>query len=302
MRFLKYLKYLPVILIFLAISGFAFYQWREASNALEMLRLTNTELQQANLDLGRAHTQLANEEKIHKTTIDKIDASWKAEIKRREALIGLYAELEARYEAEKKKEKIVVKIVYRDTTEELPVGKIFLKKDDGTLFPLDSMYFDYKDFRLDATGDVIKQEFSYKLHQTFRAQFIETTLPSGAKNHYAKIWELDDKGKDVEELKLSKFEVTSSEKLANSMQWWAPHVDIGVGYGLTTKIVGLLNADLGFSLSGDGKNGFSMTFSPAQYNIGGPLPLVSNIWLMPYGGWDTGTSALHFGLGLGVVF
>jgi len=319
MQIKSYLKYIPWVILVLAVGALAFSQWREAVATRKLLTAQNTELMKANLDIGRAHTKIVDQAALHKTALADIDSKWKAEIKKRQALVTMYAQLEGRYEAEKKKGKLVTKIVHEETLIGLPKEGLWKRDGEGYML-VTSMPFSYKDFRIDITGDAIKQQIGYKLHQRFHLQFVETKLPTGGRNHYAKLFELDDKGKRVGELKLDKFEVLRSDEMESHIMWWNPKLDLGVGFGMSHKIDFNWVAELGFSLSAYGKtlddiswrffrvgtgitkHGFSLSFSPTQFNLGKHLPLISNAWLMPYGGYDFGHQAGHFGLGLSVVF
>lgn len=319
MQIKSYLKYIPWILVVLAVGALAFSQWRAAVATRELLMIKNTELMKANLDLGRANTKIVDQKKLHKTALADVDRKWKAEIKKRQALVTMYAQLEGRYEAEKKKVKITTKVVTEEEVIDLPPDGLWLKASHGYML-VTSMPFRYRDFRIDIDGDVIKQQMSYKLHQRFHLQFIETKLPTGGRNHYAKLFELDDKGKRVGKLKLDKFEVLRAAELTNRMMWWNPKLDLGVGFGMSHKIDFSWVAELGISVSAYGKtpddiswrffrvgtgitkHGFSISLSPVQFNLGKYLPLISNAWLLPYGGYDFGHQAAHFGLGLSVVF
>jgi hypothetical protein len=302
----------------LGVLSLSFY--KKNSDLQKLATARNTELMKANLDLGRAHTKIGDANAL----VSKLGKRIRQEIKAREAAVASYGELQLKYEAEKKKVKTLTKIVYKDRTTEkvvdLPKKKLFMRQDDGTYKEITSLLYSYKDFRIVIEGDAVKQTLSYKLTQRFRGQLVETHLPTGGKNHYATFYELDEKGKDIGKLKLEKFEVIRSEDLPRKMMWWNPKLDLAVGGGVTHKLDGIWLADVAFSLSAYGRtsddllwrffrvgagltnNGFSLTFSPVQFNLGKHLPLISNIWLTPYGGYDFGSGAGQTGLMVGVVF
>lgn len=317
------MKYIPWIIVIVAVAGLAFYQWRAASSTRALLQIKNNELQQANLELGRARTTITKQRELHKTAIKNIETKWQHEIKERKALITMYADLEARYKVEKNKVKIRTKIVYRDKPGEiidLPKNKIYVREDNGEYREITSMEWNYKDHRITITGDSIRETLSYKLHQHFSGTLLETRLPGGAYNHYFRLNELDNKGKVIGKLKLDKFEVLKVDELPNKMTWWNPKIDLHVGFGINQRIDFNWVADLGVSLSTYGrtlddikwrffragigvtKHGLSISFSPAMYNIAKNLPLVSNMWISPFVGFDLGAKATHFGTGIGVVF
>lgn len=322
----SWLKYVPFVLIIILLGFISFYQWRAATNAKELARINSDKLMEANLELGRAHTKFAEQEKIQLQAIQEIDKQWKAEIKEREALVTLYAKLEGEYQVEKKKVKIVTKIIYKDnvvntsTTVDLPKGKIFIRKDDGEYREVTSMPIAYSDFRLSLTADAIEQVLSYKLKQQFHIKFIETALPQGGFNHYFELVEMNGKEK-VGQLEVTSFEVLKAKPPGKHMMWWNPKIDIGFSGGVTFNLLPEYYCDLGISLSSYGltpndltwrffrfsvgytfQKGLGLGFSPVQYNIGGPIPLVSNMWITPIIGYDPITKGAFSTLGLSVVF
>lgn len=321
---MKWLKHLPWLLLVLAIGGVAFYYYSDARSTAALLSLKNKELMTANLELGRAHTMITDQKKVQKAALTDIDKKWKNEIHKRKALITAYGQLQAKLDVEKKKVKTITKIRWKERntvrTVDLPKGKLFVRQDDGKYKEVDALTYSYKDFRITIEGDAVKQTLSYKLHQRFKGQLVATVLPGGAKNHYAKVFEVDDKGKVVKELKLTHLDILTSNDLPKRMMWWNPKVDLGLGMGITSKLGFGWVADLGFSVAAYGvtkdditwrflrlgmgvaPGGFSLTLSPAQLNVGKFLPLISNMWLTPYAGYNFGESVGHFGLGLSVVF
>lgn len=321
---MKNLKYIPWLIVILMLGGVSFYYYRDAQSTAELLSMKNKELMTANLELGRAHTIITDQKKVHRAALADIEDSWKKEIDKRKALIVAFGQMEARYEAEKRKVKTITKVRWRDRNTDrvidLPKGKIFIRQDNGEYKEITSLTYGYKDFRISIKGDAIEQTLSYKLTQRFRGQMVATLLPNGAKNHYVKIFELDDKGKAVKELELEHLDVLTSNDLPKRMMWFNPKLDLGIGAGVNSKLVFTWVADFGFSFAAYGvtkdditwrflrvgtglsNHGFSLTFSPAQLNIGKFLPVVSNIWLTPYAGYEFGTPAAHFGLGMSLVF
>jgi len=315
---------IAAVLTILLLSGLAIKQCQTNRQLQSLIQEKNSKLMEADLTIGRAQTEIVSLKKVHSIALANIDKKWKEEIKKREALVVLYVELQAKYEAEKLNIKVKTKVVYIDrvTTEpvEIPVGKLFIKKANGDLEEAISLPWKYSDFRIDLEGDALNQTLSYKLHQRFRLQFIETKLLTGARNHYAKLWELDDKGNKLKELTVTKFEVIRGEELPDKMFWWNPKLDLGIHGGITTSGDGTVLFDLGLSTSSYGKtpndifirffrlsaqyylNGFSVGFSPVQYNLGRHLPLVSNLWITPNLSYAPVDKVGIFSLGLSVVF
>jgi hypothetical protein len=314
---LQLLKYVPWVLVILALGAVLIWQWNSKRNLEDLMNQRTSELQKANLELGRANTKIGDANLL----ISKLSSQVQEEIEARNALLVILADLQASYEVEKKKVKTITKILYKDRLIDLPAGRMFVRLDDGTYQEVKSITYSYKDFRIQIEGDAIQGTLSYKLNQRFRALFAETHGPGGVINHYAELFELDDKGKDVGKMKLEKFDVVRSDILPTKMMWWNPKLDLGVGFGSNSHLDFAWVTDIGISLSAYGRTpndidwrffrfgagmsgsyGFSLSFAPVQYRIAKFLPLVSNIWLNLYGGYDFGLMAPHFGGGISVVF
>lgn len=303
--------------------GWGFYnQYKSANNYKQLLSIKNKELMTANLKIGRAATKLVEQKLLHESTVKTLNKEWQKEIQERKALLSQYSELKAELVAEKKKVKVVTKVVYRDKVKEikidLPPDRIFVRNGDSYK-QITSIPWQYSDFRIDISGDALKKELSYRLHQIFRARLIETELPSGGYNHYAEIYEVDPKGKKVGKLKITKYEVLKKRIRDKRFFWWAPKVDLNVSLGLNLSPEFTWGIAAGFSPSGYGrtKNDLMLRFvkfnlginrengyvsvTPITYNIGDPLPLVSNIWIGPEVGLDFERNVFA-GINLGVVF
>lgn len=306
-----------ILSLMVAGLGFVAYQQYQAKKSYAALLSTKaTELQEANLKIGKAETKIADATNL----IDKLNQDIQDEVKRRNLVLKLYAELEAQYIAVKDKVQIVTKIIYQDKEIPIPAGKIFVKLTNGTFEEVTSMKFNYSDFRLTIEGDAVKQVLTYKLHQKFRAIFVEAVLPNGIPNHYAELYELDAEGKDAGRLELTNFKVVRSEDIKAKMHWLNPKLDLGLGYGIHGKGHGWTGS-VGLSISGYGptpndltwrffrtgvqimdSSEFILNFSPVQYNIGAPLPLISNLWIVPSVGYNFTANTWATGLELGVVF
>jgi hypothetical protein len=113
---------------------------------------------------------------------------------------------------------------------------------------------------------------------------------------------------------------------SRQMYWWSPGIDVGVFAGGRVFSIGgdpgdifSFGADLGFSFSSYGRtkadsllrffrlgagydaqhNAAHFSFAPVQVNLGDPIPLLTNLWLWPYIGLDTG-GALNVGGSVGL--
>lgn len=308
-----------VVFLLLCMCVFSVWSWKTNRDLNSLLEQRTEELQSAKLEVGRAQTIIGNAQK----EISNLSSKIKEEIEKNKQLLQLYAELKGKYEVEKNKVKIVTQIIYKDREIPIPTNKIFVKLDDGTFEEVTSMQFNYNDFRLTLQGDAIKEELSYKLHQNFRAVFVESSGPGGVVNHYAEIYEQDNEGKDVGAIQLTKFTVVKSADLQNRFSWWNPKLDIELGLGSTLPYVDInpyfglnisfmsygkteddlswrfLRLGLGYFASDDEK--LMLNFSPVVANIAKRLPLVSNIWTGPTIGTNFNETVM-VGLGISAVF
>jgi len=313
-------KLLPYIVTALLVGTIALHYYNKSCQLDDILKARDSELLQGDMKLGRAKTRLADA----RAMIENLDERVQEEIKKRQASVNLYSDLEARYEAEETGVKIITRVVYRKRGDNIsikpPDGVMFIKTEDNKFKEVTSMKFAYEDFRITIDGDAVQQTLSYKLHQRFRGTFTETTLPTGARNHYAAIYEMNKKGEDIGKMQLEKFNVVRSNELKARMFWWNPKIDLHVGVGVDTVPGFSWVADVGVSFSAYGltKNdlswrffrlglgvtnqNFSLTIVPAQYNLGSNLPLISNLWVTPFAGWNVTSNLAHFGLGVAVVF
>jgi len=287
------------------------FKWYDSTQENQTLRESYTALaSEADLDKGRAKTEigvLKNKNKLLSADIQK-------EIKARKAKETLYANVVAELKAKGKGKLIIRKV---------PVEKIVIVKQDGTVEPITSLPFTYKDFRIDIKGDVVKKEFEYDLHQQFEVQLLETKDKHNVVNHYAELHELNRlTGKRVGQLKLTKFQVTTEPPKGEVVQfnWWDPKFTLGLYYQSSLKFdKRSIVFDAGVSAMSYGKKnhpylrvmrlGIStyvgdpvITFSPVQLNIAERLPLFSNIWFTPNLGYRLSSDpAWLIQLGVGVT-
>ena len=333
---IKLLKYSPYVVIFLLVCGLAFWQWRAHVASDELLKTKTSELQAADLAIGKAKTEIESQKLLQKQALAELDQQLQDIVKKHNALVTMYADLQAQYKVSVKDGNSLVAVIEElkkaTSIADLPVAALFYKKPDGTLAEVKTLSWNWKDFRIDLTGTTatdglnpdntikIKHTVTYNMHMRFRSQFIEAKLPNGVATHYAKLFELDAAGKDIGELTLDSFVVTKAEDLSVTNHWWSPHLDLGVGFGGSKDGFSWL-AEIGFSLSSrgvtkddsewrffrfgagiTGQKQYSMTFSPAMWNVGKHIPFTSNIWIYPYAGYNFGNSSAQGGLGLSVVF
>ena len=153
----------------------------------------------------------------------------------------------------------------------------------------------FSDWRFDATlkahcGE--EGEFNYVLNQQF--ELVQTSGDDGS--HYVQLYELGADGKHYgSPLKTESFNVVRKPEQLERFFVWAPHIDVALGANLGLAPQG----ELGLSAMGYGKTENDLSWKviragveydafhvggilcPGSYNIGDPLPVVSNIWLSP---------------------
>lgn len=155
--------------------------------------------------------------------------------------------------------------------------------------------WELKDWRFEGTLKAVcgkEGDFHYRLRQHF--ELVEAEGSNGSR--YLAVYELDSNGKHFgEALHVEQFAVIKKNLSPERFHVWAPHLDIAGGIsnqgsvqgeiGLSLMGYGESDVDLtwrfirgGVSYAGDGWGGVAC---PASYNVGAPLPLVSNIWITP---------------------
>lgn len=159
--------------------------------------------------------------------------------------------------------------------------------------------FRFKDYRLTADIDVPNRGFKYTLEQRLQLRIVETTNDSGVPVAYAQITEYDDKGKEVSNWRIDEFTTSVIKPTGKQFYWWAPHLELGGAAGADFKGSGRGLFYLGFSPFAYGLTRNDNTFrllqigvgydgslpilfvSPAGYNLGEPLPLITDLWIWP---------------------
>lgn len=279
----------------------------------------NVELMQADLEKGRALTKFGEATDY----AGELEKAIQEEIKAREAEVTRYGELRAKYEVLEKDLRAKAKVVYKDRVIEVPQdiedfvlvrGTYYHAVTEKILAPVLSFEGIYEDSRIDIRGLVTPRpesdgdldwKFDYNLKLRFELQFAETHTPSGAINHYATMWEIDEKGTRVKKLEVEKFVVVVEKPEDKQWFWWAPHIDVGglvgaelvppnlalggsigvspFGYGRTVNDLDWRFLRVSLDLSGD-LPGLGIT--PVVGNLGQPLPLLSNLWVGPHVSWQ----------------
>lgn len=274
-----YIKILSALIVVLLLSGttlLGYKLYQKDKELQETREAFSRSLNEANLELGRAKTVIANAQKM----IGDLNTDIQKEIRQRNATLDMYAKLVA---------KLQTNGGGNLSTPPLPPD-----------VKLDSLPFTYQDFRLKASGDAVKKTFQYTLSQSFELKLAEVRLPTGGFSHYAELYELDGTGKRINKLELTKFEVVrASDAKKKSISWWNPRVDIGLGVLLTTALtmdpvtsIGMSTLSYGYSIHDVSlrflrvgldvnSDTIGLSIAPLQINVARPLPLIDNLWLSP---------------------
>tara|TARA_B100000809_G_scaffold265600_1_gene324945 strand:+ start:314 stop:1303 length:990 start_codon:yes stop_codon:yes gene_type:complete len=297
------------VVLLLGLSGFIWQSYRLWQNQKLLEDLegnVRTQVKTFNSSLGRSETRLLRKHKALNALIKQIPTdirkdleTWKSEIKSL-----------SRFRIENKTKKVVGKVTPRRPRRVRGRSSKLPEKPSESKTPVSNSKrcnWNYSDWRLDAeySGDCDSGTFGYQLHQNFEGMLIEGSNLSGSPS-YVRVWELDKKGKRIKPpLFVQEFSTIKALKSIEKFHWLAPHLDVGVSLSVGTSPEVL--PTLGVSLSGYGatkddlkwrflrggvevnEEGVGVSLCPALYNVGKPLPLVSNIWVTAcYGHKDTG--------------
>lgn len=153
--------------------------------------------------------------------------------------------------------------------------------------------------------------------RTYHANVILTHDEEGRSNRYMELWTQSEWAKDPEKrqpIKITNF-AWDKEKLKSKKFRFAPRVGFSGMFG-TKSIVPALDYSL-FSYGrtkvdmvwrfldiGIGGNKESTLFSltPVSYNLGESIPVISNLFIGPYIGWEIGDPTYSFGLSTSIPF
>lgn len=133
-------------------------------------------------------------------------------------------------------------------------------------------------------------KFEYELNQKHEIDFVSGDDGS----EYVNLFEIGPDGKRLSKAIIERFNVFKKAQDFERFYWWAPHLDIAGNVNHR----GDLSGEATISLMGYGKtnNDLSWRFvrggvvyngsvgavlCPVSYNVGGPLPLLSNVWFSP---------------------
>ena len=296
-----------VVVLGLAITGAV-----KAHQLLGVQDQLNQQLMQANLELGKAHTQFGDAS----NKIKELDSQLQAAIKANKEQVQEYSELLAKYQAGGGGSGSVgPNQPSIDNTEHLVDGRLYLARDSKLQVFVPPLAFpQFKDQRLtidhtlmvDSKG--LNLTIAYQLHMNFRVLLAKTISATGAVNDYADLYEVDAQGNTLGKLELTKFESIVNDERKPHLILWAPHLDLGLFGGFNGRFE--YGGSLGFSVAGFGltqndlawrfgrigvdmANKVGLDLEPVLWNFCGPLPLLSNLWVGPMLYWDG-----QFGIGV----
>ena len=306
------MKYMNVILavLLLAASVFGYSQWELSRIHKNNFDSLAAQYQTYDQKLGRAELEVGNA----KQKVSQLEKDVQAEIERYNGQVTAYGKLSAKYTALVKSKPTEVEVT---STVEVPVKepvtpfRLFWSKSEYDLVQLPpDLKLTFKDerqdlvfFLLSRDGKLV-QAVEYNLHLRFTGQLAEVTLPNGKTAYYADLWEINSKGEKVTQLQFEDFSVIKQDRREQKIRL-APHLDIGGIAGAGLKQGNLVSGlSLGVSAWGYGKTENDLTwrfprvglavssdfvaveFDPVMYNLGSPLPVVSNIWIGPGVIWN----------------
>ena len=293
--------------------GITNYKLRHQSSTLSQ------ELAAANLEKGQALTLVGETG----SKVNSLEEDLQDSLRDLNLQVTRYVELEAKYKVLKSK-KGQAQVAYYPGDDiqvdcpnvEFIRGLYYEAVTNFSLAEVKSMANIYKDHRLTAryafvprpnTKRFLASYFDYELDLRIKAQLVETVSTTGVINHFVNIYEVTPEGD--QKFELTNFEVTVDDQRLPHFQWWTPHLDIAA-LGTTSGV----GASLGISVAGYGKTENDLSwrfvrlsldifdkpaigFTPFVYNVGGPMPLISNLYLGPHVGWklDKGYVGLLLG-------
>lgn len=315
MNKIKMFSILGAIGVVLGLGIWAGFKIKEVADTNNKL---NEELMKANLEIGKAHTQFGDANK----KIDELNATLQAEIKAHKEKIRSYNELLAKYNVQGGSNGNVNPVgPPQMITDKLIAGSIYLALTEAKLRSYgDNIAWSHKDTRLDiecrlksVNGEelVLNRSTDYKLHLNLKVKMAETIAPSGAVNNYAEIYEIDENGKEMGKFEITKFESVVTDQRKSHFMLFDPKLDIGVfsGFdgafkyggtvGISIAAYGLTPNDLTWRFARFGvelfSNGVGFDFEPVLWNLGGPLPLIQNLWIGPSLTFDLNERRFGFG-------
>lgn len=311
------LKYILLALLVLSIglSVYIYYGRWKLDKANDQL---NEQLMEANLELGKAHTDFGNAQK----EISKLDDALRDAINKNNETLTAYGQLKAKYTLllESSGEGGAIPGNEVEPGEDLEPGMWYAAINKKDLIEIDNLIYKDTGQRIDwsikiwptrnpADPLAFNLDGSFKVNLTLRMDLVETITKSGAVNRYANIYDIAecdtlDDCPDQGFVVFGKYKITDFEYIVNrpkqsSFYWWSPHLDLAgqggvnmdlgfqasfglgvsfMGYGLTKNDLSWRFGRIGLELS---NQDVGLSITPAQWNMAGTLPLISNVWIGP---------------------
>lgn len=298
------MRYVVIFLSLLCVAAIGHDVWTQ--HQLNAVNATvSAQLQEANLEIGRAHTMYGDAQK----KIAELTSAQQADITNRHGKVTEFGQAAADLNTKGEGSVSSVPILnpnkdVRVLALDLEPGAVYQAVSRTDLQMVEAVPFEWKDFRLDIKGTVIpgtahiETNVSYTLHMKIGATMAEVRLPDGTLTHYITLFEVGADGKTEDVMQLDKYEVIVTDQRVEQFYWWAPHMDVGLDAGLSEGKKLNYGGSVGFSAMGYGltKNDLrwrflrvglnlsdrlGLEFTPFQYNVAEHLPLLSNLWLGP---------------------
>ena len=243
---------------------------------------------------------------LTKSKLKSLSSKYSSLLQENKEQISAYAQLEARYSYLKTWSKEVYsKLQGKETIEKKCKDNICLvtKDDCYIIFDGESFNTNFKDYHIAIsvsarrlTRNKWNTDVTYKLDQKFRLELIETTsIETGYTRLHANLAELDGSS-DGKPLDIEEFKIAKAEDIESGFNIWSPSLELGVyqpiiydGQHYPSPFIGLSLSNyrnpktdifhffrLGVGVSD--QTAFFL-FTPASYNIGSQIPLISDLWL-----------------------
>lgn len=279
-------------------------QWIQLKQITASLKVSNqfieNQLNSFDAKLGRAETRIDSSGKLLQRLKDEIPSDIREDLRAAMAQVEAIAVARLSYDSsgEGRVARYVKPTLKDNPTAERPIDSAVVNDRDGS-FP-----WQFSDWRLTAEFDG-RDYFTYKLNQRFEVVLVEGSKGAGAPT-YLRVWELDANGVRIEpSFDIQNFQVMRRKASDARFKTFNPKLDIALA-ATAFMPSGELRAapEIGFSvmsygqtlddlkwrfvrvgLSHDGRS-TGLSISPASYNLGKHLPLVSNLWLSPLYFWN----------------
>lgn len=295
-----------IVLLLAGLLGLYISNERLRDAVQTMGEVAKTEAQAFNAALGRAETKIDTTGELIKTLSSTIPDDIRRDLDKRDAEIIAIAT--ARFGTNSRgqgRTSVTVPIPKPGITSVVDSGEGKLPTELCNVGPYTSNFSDWR-LKASLTAECgAPGEFQYELNQKF-----ELVQVSGDDNStYINLYELDADGKKMPKATVEKFDVFKKADRVDQFYWWALHLDIAGGVNHNAQV----SLETTISLMGYGKTdndlswrflrgglvysgGVGAVVCPVSYNVGGPLPLLSNVWISPcYQHLDTHAASVSIG-------